>query len=534
MAWREDAEITTPAEESRQMTCCPGKRRMYRVYVPGVEGVWAPAVHSNCQHNELVSMGLRTFAETPADPKDPATRRVVWSPYVVAEFKRLRLLVKKLNVSRLSRGEVVAGYSGAMARKYRVAQESLELDELSSRDFELSAFLKGEKFNPLSKFAKPRMINPRSARYNLCIAQRLKPLEHAIWNNWKHGSLCKPTRVSGKGLSGSKRAELILEKMAAVGDCVVVEVDGKAFEAHVTVEQMTDLEHPIYRAAFPGDSELSRLLRAQLKLSGRTASGVRFSRPGCRASGDFNTGLGNTLLMGSFVIAAMQSLDFATPWTTLADGDNCLLFFRRSELPRVQRDFSPALSSLCAHEMTVEKPAHCLEEVCFGQSHPVRVAQGLVMVREPFKVLSNAFSGYRHYHDRRFAPRLVRAIAQAEQAQNRGVPILGPYFSEVVRLTTKYKSLRDPSFFLEGHLLGVGPDPGFIPVTDEARNSFALAFGLGVEEQLVLERDLLFGLRRDLLSTLDSGRWLDHVEEVFNGKTLTDSDSARSWLYFDG
>jgi hypothetical protein len=433
----------------------------------------------------------------------------------------------------MSKEEVVAGYSGAMARKYRDALASLELDELSDKDAQLKAFLKGEKFNPLAKFAKPRMINPRSARYNLCIAQRLKPLEHALWRNWKVGHQCAKTRVSGKGLSGKQRANLIRDKMASVGDCVVMEVDGKAFEAHVTVKQLRELEHGVYKAAYPGDRELRWLLSKQLTLEGRSAGGVKFFREGCRASGDFNTGLGNTILMGSFVIAAMSLLGLVSPWTVLADGDNCLLFFRRPDLGVVQAKFSCVLSSLCSHEMTVEKPAFTLEEVVFGQSHPVETQAGLTMVRDPFKVLSGAFCGYRHFHDRKFACRLVRAIAMAERAQNNGVPILGPYFCEVARLTHHYRSIRDVEYYLEGHLMHVPTFREELPVTEAARHSFARAYGLGVEEQLGLEDALIRGLRRDLLTTLERGSWLSSVEEVFNGTTAFDSEAARSWLFFD-
>jgi hypothetical protein len=318
--------------------------------------------------------------------------------------------------------------------------------------------------------------------------------------------------------------------MGCVGDCVVVEVDGKAFEAHVSVAQLK-LEQGVYRAAYPGDRALMDMLGAQLSLRGRTAGGVKYFREGCRASGDYNTGLGNTLLMGTFVICAMDSLDLARPWSVLADGDNCLLFMRVDDLELVVDKFPLALSSLCGHEMTVEKPSRSLEEVVFGQSHPVRTGRGLVMARDPYKVLSGAFCGYRHFHDRKFTPRLVRGIAMAEQAVSRGLPVVGPYFDEVVRLTTKYKSIRSLEFFLEGHLIGALPDPGYVPVTPEARESYSRAFGLGVEEQLLMEKRLIAGLRRDLVQVLDSGCWLENVVEVLNGKTLDSSTNSHEWLF---
>jgi hypothetical protein len=511
------------------MSCDVGKRRMYRCYVPAVEGVWAPAVHSNCKHNEWAALALRTMGATPEDPMYGPDGP--WEAGLHRNVVRLGVLLKQKGVARMSVRTVVESYTGRMRVKYETAALSLQDEELGARDFKLSAFLKGEKFNPSAKVSKPRMINPRSSRYNLLLATYLKPLEHTLWKYWMVGSGCKPTRMSGKGLTLPARAKLIEEKMGSVGDCVVVEVDGKAFEAHVTRRQLADLEHRVYKSVFKGDRQLARLLEAQLTLTGRTAGGTTFHREGCRASGDFNTGLGNTLLMGSFVQRTMELLPLCKPWTVLADGDNCLLFVSREELS-VLDHFQATMSRVCAHEMTVEKPADKLERVVFGQSQPVRTAGGLSMVRNPFKVLSGAFCGYRHFHDAKFAPKLIRGIALAERSLSRGLPVLGPYFERVCELTAGIKTPRDLSLFLEGHLLLAPPDPGWLPITSEARESFSTAFGIGAVEQVELERVLVEGLDRDFLRTIRSGAWLERLEVVVHGRG-SDAENTRDDLFFD-
>lgn len=520
---RDDARVTESVEDTLS-GCEPGKRRMYRVYVPGVEGVWAPAVHSSCLHNEYAALALRTLGDTPDDPPYAV-------PLVDEQFRVLRNLVRRLNVVSWSRAAVAASYKGALGRRYAKALVDLENDGLSDVDARLSGFLKGEKFNPMAKVSKPRLINPRSPVFNLELATYLKPLEHALWRKWKVGVGCRRTRVSGKGLNGLQRAALIREKMDSVGDCVVFEVDGKAFESHVTDKQLAR-EHGVYKAAYPGDEVLVWMLEKQLKLSGRTQGGIKYTRPGGRASGDYNTGLGNTLLMGVFVICALQSLAPAGPWTVLADGDNCLIFLHSSLRHCVGR-FGDAMSAVCAHEMTVEKPVTVLEEVCFGQSKPCFTERGLIMVRDPFKALSGAFCGYRHFHDPHFAPRLVRGIAMAELSLARGVPVLGAYFAEAEYLTRKYKSLKNVEFFLEGHLLGLPPDPGIVKVSLDARVSFERAWGISPEEQLSLERLLVEGLRRDFVRVLDSGVWLSRVTPVTHGPGPPDASNAAEHLFLE-
>lgn len=518
--------MLVPAEGGSSMRCDGvRRRRMFRCFVPAVEGVWLPAVHASCLHNEVAALALRTMGPTPTDPLVNGS----WPLEVRRVFTELRVLVKKCNLEPWPLERVVASYKGALRRRYEQARLSLEDEGLGRRDFFLSGFLKAEKFNPLAKVSKPRLINPRSPRYNLVLASFLKPLEHALWQKWKVGWNCRPTRVSGKGLNPHERAVLVERKMASVGDCVVFEVDGKAFEAHVTRDQLL-LEQSVYRAAYPCDPTLGRLLQVQLGLRGRTSGGVKYGRQGGRASGDFNTGLGNTILMGCFVIAAMRTLGTRHRWTVLADGDNCLLFLERALASSVHARFADLIRGVCAHEMTVEKPVTLLEQVTFGQSRPVRTARGLVMVRDPWKVLSGAFCGYRHYTDRSFSPRLIRAVAQAEASLSRGVPVLGPYFACAEALTRRYRPLREPDAFLPYHLLGVA-DPGPVPVTSEARRSFELAFGIGAEEQRWLEARLCDILRRHLIRVLDSGEWLNRTVQPVNGAGVSHAEDTADYLW---
>lgn len=470
---RSDCKMLAPVEGPLLTNCGPeGKRRLFRVFVPQAEGIWSPMVHSDCQHNELASLALRTMAPTPPGPHE-------YDETTLGLFREMRRMVEKLNVQRMGLLDVAMSYGGALRRRYLEAHRSLDEDGwLTKADWKLSGFLKAEKQNPVAKVSKPRMINPRSPRYNLVLASYLKPLEHALWRKWKFGGNgCRRSRVSGKGLNAEKRAKLLEQKMADVGDCVAFEVDGAAFEAHVEVSQLK-LEHGVYKAAFPRDGLLAELLSKQLTLSGTTKGKVRYFRKGCRASGDYNTGMGNTILMGNFSISALKRMGLTKPYTLLADGDNCLIFVHRSEAKLVHANFGAMMAKVCSHEMVVEKPTMIVEGLTFGQSQPVRTAAGIRMVRNIYKTLGSAFCGHRHYHDKVFGPRVLRSVILAELALSRGVPVVGPYFAEAERLTRFLAPVKNPDVYLEGHLLDLPPDRGDIPITAATRESFEWAFDL--------------------------------------------------------
>nr|UEP19812.1 RNA-dependent RNA polymerase [Sclerotinia sclerotiorum umbra-like virus 1-U] len=502
--------MVIPSLDTTQHSCGPeARRRMYRVWVPSVDGLWAPAVHANCVHNEEAALRLRTLGPTPADP-------------VCAEldkaFARVGVLLSRLNIQRWTKQQVVESYSGRMRQRYQAALESLvEEPRLSKYDRRLTGFLKAEKFNPLLKQSKPRMIMCRSPRFNLELASYLKPLEHALWRRWKYGrGGVTPTRVVGKGLNGEQRASLIRRKMESVGECTVFEIDGKAFEAHVTLRQV-DLEHKVYKKVYPRDARLHDLLQTQRKLKGKTLGGIKFEREGCRASGDFNTGLGNTLVMGSCVDAILRSAESALGafrTTFLADGDNALVFVETSKAEGVRSFFSSMVHTVVGQELTVEKPTTIYEEVVFGQCKPCFNGDHYTMVRHPLKTLSNAFSGYRHYDQSAYVGPALKAVCRAELALSRGIPLLEAYFARALERLEVYRDLKDPSVVLEDRLRhalapayaakssnrGVGMD---------ARLSFQKAWGIGVEEQILMEAELV--------ASVDHWDWTTLREDVHVG-----------------
>lgn len=268
---RADAKLSLPAEFSEHSSCDPSRRRMFWCHIPEIEGCWAPAVHSNCVHNEHRALVMRTLGPTPAYPPNNYGRRV---------YRDFRRLVRRAKLVPWEESRVVESYSGRLAARYEEARESLVMDgELGKRDTTLKSFVKAEKFNPLLKPSKPRLINARSPRFNLRLATYLKPLEHFLWRVLR--TRCRgvrKTRVVGKGLNGRQRAKLIADKKEAIGEgCTVFEVDGKAFEAHVTVDEIS-FEHGVYLAAYNSDPELSRMLDCQRRLKGVTSCGIKYER----------------------------------------------------------------------------------------------------------------------------------------------------------------------------------------------------------------------------------------------------------------
>lgn len=459
---------------------------MYTASVSSVPGTWVPGVHRVCWHNEYAALVKRTLGPTP-DP-DPRLLR-----HFRLAFSAIKRVARRYPGQRWTYRETAHSYTGAMRRRYLEAERSLEMDgPLSSRDSFIKAFLKAEK-RKVDCMEKPRMIFPRSPRYNLHLASWLKPFEHWLWGNLKSRAISGVgnSRVVAKGLNGPQRANLIRRKMSSIADCVVFEVDGRAFEAHVSRWQLCQ-EHAVYQTAYPGDEELSRCLGKQLHNVGRTSCGIRFGREGGRASGDFNTGMGNSLVMLAIIKATMTQIDRQIRWDTLVDGDNGLIFISRADAPRVITNFGPVAQSITGHEMALERCVSVLEQVRFGQSGPLRTKKGWTMIRDWRKVLSQATSNHDHLHESKYARQYVNGVARCESVLASGVPVLWAYCRHLLNQTQTAKAMRVGAF-KEYEYLGVtlGPDgPSQLPdEPDEvARESFHLAWGLTPDEQISIEK----------------------------------------------
>jgi len=446
------------------------------------DGLWNPGVHAVCPHNELAALLTRVLAPLPPQvfsPLGPGVRRV-WA--------RLTVLGGLYGGETWSYSQTAQSYSGRLGRRYCEAERSLRVDgALRKEDWYLRPFLKAEKVNGVIKRTKPRLIFPRSPRYNLMLASRLKPFEHWLWSRLVARWVTRGGvgRVVAKGLNPVQRANLIVRKMANLDDCTVMEVDGRAFEAHVGPYSLAS-EHKVYQSAFPGDGRLDWLLRRQRTLEGTLPCGARFSRPGARASGDYNTGLGNSLVMLAAVCGVL--LGYGIPFDVLVDGDNALLFLRARDLGRVVSSLSSRVLKESGQELTLERPTTVLEEIRFGRSAPVRVGGGYRMVRDWRAVLSGALSSHRWLTEPRFVPEWVRGVAACELSLARGLPIVQAWALSLQAVWGGPEGVREhphTDLIFKGAWFAKSEEA--LEVSWETRESYSRAFGVSPEEQLAME-----------------------------------------------
>ena len=362
---------------------------------------------------------------------------------------------------------------------YTRAVTSLSHETISRRDSVVSTFVKAEKVNFSAKAdPAPRVIQPRSARYNVCVGRYLKPLEKALLSSYKasHG-YC----VVVKGLNAQGVALTLRSNWDEFDSPVAVPLDASRFDQHVSLEALK-WEHSVYNSIF-NSSELKELLSWQLENKGvGYADGwrVKYSVRGCRMSGDMNTSMGNCIIMSSIVLAYLRVNQINARLTN--NGDDCVLILERRDLHKL--DGIDKWFTDFGFKLTREPFVDVFERIEFCQTQPVLCEDGWRMVRNPYTATSKDAVSLLSWATELEYDRWRGAISSCGLALTRGVPFWEAYYRRLggVQHAGALAAISDSGMgYLSRNMQGKAR------ITEASRYSFWLAFGMLPDEQIAME-----------------------------------------------
>lgn len=425
-----------------------------------------PSVHEQCQCNEETSLINRVLFKVPRIKCDlrpffATARRIALSIPVPSE--------------PYSFEEAVKTFPRAKRESYLRHSRAVELGDVNPS---IQAFVKFERLIDTNK--DPRMIQFRHKSYGLELATYLKPIEHAIYG------LKSPSggRAIAKGLNMNQRAAEIHAKMQLFARPVVYSIDASRWDAHVQQPHLK-IEHAVYNTVWRCQ-RLRDLLSSQLVNRGTTSTGLKYTVPGGRMSGDMNTALGNCLLMCVFVFTLLEKFSYEI----FDDGDDCLVFFDEKDEVVIRHALLGGLSGL-GFNIKLENRATQLEQVLFCQARPVWNGERYTMVRDPRKIVGFGLAASKFRGNHKQLKAYAKSVGVCELALNRGIPVLQEYALKLIdlgegKLNHAYIEDMGVSRILY-HQLGIKSldeislDPTI--VTDESRRSFDAAWGIDLSEQ---------------------------------------------------
>jgi len=354
---------------------------------------------------------------------------------------------------------------------------------LRQEDARLTSFVKFEK-QDIGK--APRVINPRSPRYNLELARYLKFAEKRVFQaiNKVFGARTPMTVI--KGVNADVAAQVVRAKWELFRTPVAVGLDASKFDMHVSVAALK-YEHSVYTGMYPNDQRLKTLLSWQLRNSGRAyvADGhVDFDIAGTRSSGDINTSLGNCILMCALVhsYAQRQGVDIEL----CNNGDDCVVIMEASDLVR----FLTGLDGWFRKKgfaMVAEEPVYEFEQIEFCQTHPVHLSTGYRMIRNHNTVLQKDPMCLIAVPNQKAYQKWCAAVGQCGEMLNKGVPVQQHFARVFTRNGTTTSDAHMEHVYSGRYVLRAAKGCREAVVDARARVSYYYAFGVRPDEQLSAE-----------------------------------------------
>lgn len=451
------------------------ERQRIHTSIAPMAGLDKYGVHSNSLPNLERAIVERVFTVNggllPPQPQGNTLRR---------RLNRFaaRLVCHVDKVEQLSTEDFVASYTGRKRAMYQRAVDDLDINPLTPKDAIVQAFIKDEKVN-LSRKADPcpRIIQPRTPRFNVAIGVYLKPLEKAIFRGI--AGVFRGVTVL-KGYNAVERATILREKWDQFSRPCAIMLDASRFDQHVS-RDLLDWESSVYRRLLldPRGFERVNKLRSKNVVYARAqGGGFKYETRGCRMSGDMDTALGNCLSMCAMTWSFMRSIGVEFAYAN--DGDDGIIIVEEKWRDTVLERFHDYFLTF-GFTMKLEGVASVFEHMEFCQSRPVWANDHWRMVRSPDIALMKDSITLRRA-DTRF---LANVVGWGGLALAGTIPVCGAYYRAMIN--DEY--VRDPEAPSCGRdFLAERLEPIYAEPNDESRLSFYLAFGLSPDVQLALEQ----------------------------------------------
>jgi len=402
--------------------------------------------------------------------------------------------------ARLTPEEFLGSRPGRLRKVYTLAVERNRSDWFdATKEAITQGFVKVEKtqwpcnnvlYPELSseKVPVPRLINPRTPRYNSMLGPYTIACEHQVYHNI--GEMFGKPCIA-KGLNFTKRAQLLRDMWESFVDPVFVGQDASRFDQH-TGELALGLDHAVIQTHFPGDTTLKWLLRQQLRnvMYARTGDGeMRADLEAMRMSGDMNTALGNCVISAAMIWQWLQRKKIKA--YAIVDGDDAGCIMERKDYDNYMSGAQEYFLSF-GYNMVIEEAVDVFERIIFCQTQPVWVGDGWRMVRNVKRALNNDYAGYQQMCRTAYVKQLFYAIGSAGLSLASGVPILQEFYLMGMRCGEKSRRCKFMELQISGLQYAADKEGKrkAAAITEDTRWSFARAYGILPHEQVALEEHI--------------------------------------------
>lgn len=356
-------------------------------------------------------------------------------------------------------------YSGKKKRMYFAAAQNLINYGFKPKDAIVNMFIKPDRWpEDVIKGKPPRAIQFRRAEFNLKLSSYLKPLEEHFVEHFKH-----KLRVCAKGLNLRQRAELFMEKSKLFRDPVYINIDHSKFDSTVNIHHLKTL-HRFYRRTT--HKSIYNYIKYQYRNKCYTKGGIKYIAHGTRMSGDFDTGLGNTIIN----IMCLEYVFRKCNCDYILDGDDAVVIMDKVDLDKF--DFTDFATYGFDTKLSIVRDKY---KVDFCQCRLI-YNRGWLFSRNPLRAISNQCISRKGY-DARGMMRYLAGVGLCELHCSSGVPVLQEHALQLVGFHER--PIIDGEIKWKMRMKGHSSSAS--EVTDVARITFERAWDIPIGLQYAME-----------------------------------------------
>lgn len=440
-------------------------------------------VHRSCVCNELISLHNRHLVDRTRVDYDKGYISLCFAAH------RRSILECMETVQPISYVEVISRYRGAKRATYMKAFDEVRCVGYQQTWSRVSMFVKPDRYEADAIFDKaPRAIQHRRPAYNLMLARYLHPFEKEFYQIKPEFNGFK--LAVAKGRNNLQRAADLSALFSDFDEPAFLLIDHSKFDSCCTVEHFKEL-HKMYLSKLPYKT-LRMLLLCQLYNKGRTKGGIQYRVKGTRMSGDYNTALDNTLL--NLVILRSWLAGLGVEARYYVDGDDSVVIIEKRD---EHKTYDVSHFGRFGFETVIQRVYDPSEvEFCRAKFLDSEIP---LLARNPYRALSNMSYGLKVYAGRA-RQRYLAGNALGEMHRSAGIPIVYPIAEAIY---AKYGG-KGVMLDTEGqYKLDLYRVDSFIPITLEAREAYAIAYGIDISTQIEIETKALQSIR--LLDQRDIG-----------------------------
>lgn len=438
-------------------------------------------MHNNSYSNlkralfeRVLSVNIGGVQQTPPQPQPGFVDREMKS------FTR-RLLHAVRRVPPMSTEQFVDSYVGKKRTMYENVAKNLDIQPITRKDSYIQAFIKDEKTNLTRKNDPcPRVIQPRSARFNVAIGIHLKPMEKPIFRGI--GAVFGSSTVM-KGLNAQQRGVEVKRKWDKFDEPYAIMMDASRFDQHCN-KDIISWEHMVEEKIAIRRDELKRLnkFRRPNHCYFRTDDGdCGYILNGVRMSGDMDTALCNCLTMCAMTYSFMAWIGVLA-YEYMNDGDDGVLIVEKRDSDIILRLFQDYFRRF-GFTMKLEGVSDTIEGIEFCQARPVFDGTSYRFVRDPTICLGKDSLSLKTSVDVDEMQHLRNSVGWCGLSLAGDMPIFNEYYRSMI--STPEVALTEYTTGM--HYMSKGMKTKYSQPSDETRISFYNAYGIAPDTQLAIE-----------------------------------------------